>query len=481
MRASLLLVLLTLTQLSLAQFNAKPYSNPNNNLNLKAVYQNYQIVTRVNQYGHTRTEDAEFLLLKVNDQYLKFNDTGINKDAFNGFLSNCPQSLDLALVGLNSYSQSRTNHIFRNIGTYALYIGAATFGLKSLNENNRKKNQFIAAGSLVSGITYSYLMNRRTKKLRQVGHDQIIDAMAMYQSSCFEAPEKTSDSDNKTDLENQNNYTTTSETQNGESNENEKIDIDVISNNVEGSLFTINGNGTSIVLDNVALGYGGHIEWFKKGWYIDAGYNNLVYSIGFSDIPQDNKQFIGNLKIGIPLFKGVKDIDDIVHIGSAYGIQYSGKLKDAKSFQSLSLEGGIQHYQMYSGDDLSFRKEYFVKSTFLRGGLSYNIFIEKKYKINDERFSNAIKHDSRKFYFFANAIYNSQTEFDIFPRPNSLIQYTDPVEKSLGFVGGIGASFNKFILLPFRFELEIGRYPINNDLKGFGGQLNLGFGIHTVK
>jgi len=450
----------------LGQENSKPYNNPDNTLDLQAVYQNYDIV-KTGRYGNTSSEKAEFLLLRVNEKYLADNDTGINRNAFKGFLSDCPPSLDLALNGLDNYSSSESTMFLRTIGSAVLYGGGLIYAYKGFSGDQKKSDRGIAAGLLLGGITYSYVLKYKAKSQRQSGHDKIIDALNLYSENCYNEPDPGSTPAAKPELEN------------GETNDDEKIEIEMISNNAHASLSNIGVNGSTIFLDNLSYGIGANLGWYKKGWYVDGVFTKIMYRLGQETIDNPNTQFSTKVNVGIPIFSGVKEKSDILDVGSAYGIQYSSKLNKTNMYRALSLEGGVQRYQMYFQETTGNTRDYFVKSTMLRGGLAFSLFTQRNYIIKDERFSSKVRKHVMQFRLYANAVYNYNNEYDILPS-NGFLD-VDPTFTEIGYVGGFQAKLNSVLIGLLDVELEIGKYPIHNDLNGFGGTLKMGIGLYRVK
>lgn len=457
---------------SFSQVNQLPYENPNNSLDLKIVTQEYTRVT-TNQYGGVVSkENKDFYLLKVNDLYLADNDTGINERSFKGFLSNCPKSLDVAKNSLNTYDKAYRSEKLRNRGAIAMFIAAAYF---AFNAGDSKTNGYLAGGMLVGGLTYGYVMKGRSNKLKRKAQGQVLDAFNIYQESCYEP---LPDSDKSTGPLSPS-TTEESNFENGQSNEGEEIRIEVLANQTESTLFTLNALGEMTVLDKFVMGYGLDLGIYRKGFYVNATVSDLSFDLGNTTVEKTEREYLGKINVGIPLLRKTVMANDIVNVGTAYGIAFTGTLTDTKIFSALSLDGGLQQYQMYGADNFEV-KDYFTKTTIARGGLSYNMFTYRKYKVLDERFSNKVQTEMRHFRFFANVLYNLENEYQLFPS-NSFLTENDPSFKEIGFVGGLKAALNRPAALLLNVDLEIGKYPIHNEFNGLGGSVRIGIGLYKVK
>ena len=255
-----------------AQRGDIPQENPDNALDLKVVFQEYTVTTTYAHGGRT-TSKGEYLNLKVNNLYLEDGYTGIDKQTFQKYLSNCQPALDLGLQGLDAYKQS--NKIYK-IGNWIQWGGFGTGAYLALNDGSD-----IDGGTLtklfvpfVTGMVGKFILSKRGKKIEKSADNLIVDGFGYYADNCF-----------KPDLNNASAYEPYEEEviDNGESNDKEEILIDFLSNNPESKFLTIGATLGMSTLTSPNFKIGPDVSYYKKGFYLN-GHACLLYT---SPSPRD--------------------------------------------------------------------------------------------------------------------------------------------------------------------------------------------------
>lgn len=455
------IVLLCLTLTLHSQRGEMPDSNPGNIHNLKVVSQEYTVT---NGYGQ-KIRNGQYLNLKVNDMYFPGGVTGIYEENFRKYLSDCPKALDLGLDGLNLYGSSKKND---RIGKIALWGGlgsALIIGLRT-QDSDSNIGRPLAIGLGLGGIATRLILNQRVKKLDKQGNEKVIEAFDLYNESCY----------NDTNTRKSGASDTTEPTvENGESNSDEIVRLDPISNNVDEGIFSIGAFGGAYVMDTPKLTFGPELGYFKKGLQINAEAGLLLPS----DEAIEDREFYLSSTVSVPIFKKKKKRNDVFYLGNIGSLLASAEVEDVLSYTFLSLEGGIEHYRQHS--DVTFIDEYFGSSTLLRGGLSFSFFNEFSFNVDDNRFSDYTRYNIRNVKFYAHLLYNQSTEYDILA---STFVSEAPSHEDLGFALGLLIRYGKrFKNGALYTRVEGGNYPIQQEelLRGIGVQFTLGYEFYSMK
>ena len=444
-----------------------PKDNPENALELKVVFQEYERVT-TNQYGHTlKREENEYLNLKVNGMYLENGVTGISDSHFNQYLSNCPTALDLGLDGLKTYKKSNWDYRFSNWTKIIGYVGAASILFSSVSDERSVSP--IAIGATTLGFGGSFILKRRGRKREQQGDKMIVDAFEIYNKDCFRAdlykalPANT-DSDN------------------GQSNKDEKILLDFLSHDIYAGLLSISPQVGFSFFEAPFLNYGAQFSYFKKGLNLKA--NGFLTSTFGSDSGPTNSEYGWSGLVTIPMLKGEKQAKStFLILGKMQGLEATASIENRPStwLRSLGIDLGIDYNQFDALDQGILINDFRVNSTQLRAGLSLSLFSETKFSINDNRFSDKMRCPLFMSRLYLNAIYNQEKNYDVF---SSAFLHTDPElpDSDIGFVIGWDMIYSSIAKnRSFTFSIEIGKYPIFNESNGIGGNVKLGYGFHSVK
>lgn len=449
---------------AMGQRGEVPKKNPDNKLDLKVVFQEYTRTT-TNRYGHVvHREEDEYLFLKVNNLYLKDGITGIDKRHFKNYLSACPKALDLGLDGLNTYKRS---HFLKRVSSgvqLAALIGGAIYGLRWFkSKNNADRN--IAIGTALGGYGLGYVIKLGSKRLEHRADRIIVSAFDRYAEECY-SPDPNAP------------MTTPSAIENGVSNKDEGILLDLKSNNPKAGVFAIGPAAGVTHYDAPVLNYGLESSVFLKGFYLQA--SGYLSSLLFKDSEIDlDRQYGASASLSIPIIAGVRNSKKAnLFLGNLSGMSSYVEEFGHKSYNSLAIDIGGNHYRQYSLNHPDINP-YRVTSTLLRGGLSYSSFTEMSYGINDNRFSDKTRYAMAVQRVYVNILYNYQNEYEVV---SSSILAKDPVlEDKIGYVAGLDilrGSISKFT--SYKFGVEAGKYPVVNNTNQWGGRMTFGVNFYNI-
>lgn len=457
-----------------AQRGEVPTKNPDNALDLKVVFQEYSVAT-YSKYGNT-SQEGEYLNLKVNDMYMPEGGTGISRMHFERYLSNCPKALDLSIDGLSMYDKSNKYYKY---GNYVMLTGFGIGAAIMLQPGRDFTGTDVIGGlsaALVGGIG-KFILGRRGQKIEKQGDQMIVDAFDIYAQSCFDAESYTPPTNTQPSA---NDGIKNGGAENGESSNSEEILIDILSNNAESKFLSVGGMVSASRLDVFSVNYGPEFTYFKKGFYLNAfAYGSKTIGV---DVPGvDALEFGTSLVTSIPLLKGVsQQKKSVLNLGKSQGFTTLAESETIVTdiYKSLSIDLGIDYNQQHVDSYTPETNNYFLKSTLLRGGLSRSLFAERSFKVNDNRFSDKVRHAAMVFRFYVNAVYNLNTDYQIVPKS---FGDNPELETNLGYVFGIDMKFaSNSKNRATSFILEGGRFPIVNSMKRWAVQLKVGYGFYSV-
>jgi len=469
MKNTIVLLALTFPLFLFGQRGDVPKTNPDNALDLKVVFQEYSVTT-YSRYGNT-TQSSEYLNLKVNDLYLPGGGTGISAKHFNQYLANCPKALDLSIDGLSMYDKRNKNYRYGNFSMLGGF-GAGAFIMLRKGSDIDKASAITGASIVVGGMLTNYLFRRRAQSYKRKGDDMIVNAFDIYAENCFKSELYSAASEET--------KTATQGADNGENNDKEQVLIDLISNNSDSKFLSFSLLGGVSMLDALGVHVGPELAYYKKGMHFNA-YGFATKSIG-ADIPSnDDFEFGGSASITVPFIKSNSPTKKIyLNLGSLHGMDAvaESETMDVKVYKSFGLDLGAEYYQQNVSQFDPLINDYFVKATSFRGGLSRSLFSEVTYKVDDNRFSEGIRYATALLRFYAHALYNFDTDYQIVPTGFN----RDPeVRDDIGYVLGMDLRFaanskNRAGTV----IMEVGKYPLQNSVGGWGGQLKVGYGIYSV-
>jgi len=470
------LLLLFFVFFAFSLFSQKTQTTPlnvDNSAKLKIVFQKYTIESRTNYI------ESKFPLLKVNDKYLDNHNTGIDKVTFENYLSNCPQSLSMANLGLKSYSKARKLSTGGTLSSFALLLGAGYLGYKGYDTENTNFYYF-GGGLVLGGLATSFIYNRLADKKIAKANEQIISAFDIYDKTCF----KPIDNDNLTP-EKWDTYlvegTEDNETKNGEFNDKEKVKIEVIEDNVDKSFLGLSVGTGAHIINTINIPLAGEIFYYKNGFYFDVHgmYSLFNQSEYFNEIGTPTNYNLG-VDFTLPFSKKISHKKLPVNLGQAYGLDFSGIL-DLKVLNTFGIDIGIDYYQnamSFSDDEYIFLENgqkinasnLLNKSVFLKFGPSYSFFNNVVYKVDDNRFEKDVKTQKALFRLYINGLYNVRPSYVNFIKNAEV----SPLNlKKLGGNIGIDAKMIKKSI-GILYNLEFGLYPTIEGLTTLGGNFGLG-------
>ena len=445
-----------------AQRGDIPKENPDNALDLKVVFQEYTITTS-NQYGATLSkEEGQYLNLKVNGLYQEDGDSGISRDNFKRYLSNCPKALDLSLDGLDAYSKSSRSWGIGRWGSLAGFIGGGVLALRSINSGNTTST-YIGAGIFAASLGLRIHSKRKAKRFERKGDEFIVDAFKLYSEECY-----------RPELNTQITYDDGLES--GDSNKDEKILIDVKSNNVNSGLLTIGGFVGVFIKDSYNYIVGPNVSIYKKGFYANFdGY--LIGNIGELSLMETEDQYGGSLFLSVPLLRGSRSEKSQLMLGQMQGFESNAILDDVMTHRSLGIDLGVSRFQQYA-ESLELTNDYFVETTLLRGGLSISQFSEISFGVEDNRYSKNTRYSMLLARLYGNVIYNYKTSYNVL---SSQFLHTDPSHNDYGFVMGLDVKYSRNKRIGnVNINVEVGKYPVQNENSGWGGRMKLGYDLYFI-
>ena len=460
-------MLMLLPFVVISQRGDVPTTNPDNTLDLKVVFQEYTVTT-TSRYGNTSSK-SEYLNLKVNDMYMPNGGTGISEMHFRRYLSDCPKALNLSLDGLSMHDKGRGK---ANIGKYAMLGGAVVGGYFMFRntENFDKASVTTGVSIAAGGILTNYIFQRLGKSDRQKGDKIIVSAFDEYAKSCYQ-PDLNA-------LSPSTEYPEQEDAGNGENNKDENLRIELLSNNADSKFLSVTGKVGISFYDGLALNFGPEITFYKKGLYFN-GYAHGSKSIGDDVLAIDNLEYGGSALLTLPFIKSKAKLKKAnLSVGKMQGMETLAMVEDSdlQMYKSYGIDLGADYFQQHvsSFSDLN---TYFVKSTLFRGGLSYTRFSEVSFKVNDNRFSKDNMYNTVVARFYLNALYNFDTDYQVMP---SQFMRGPSLEDEIGLVLGIDLKGSRNKNRAYSFLLEVGKYPVVNDIGSWGGQMKIGYGLYSV-
>lgn len=444
-----------------------PESNPDNGLDLKIVFQEYTVTTSHGN-GAVTSQKGKYPLLKVNGVYLPGGYTGINKTDFNSYLGSCPKALDIGLDGLKSYKKARLSKRISNIvGFGAMAVG----GITSLGDN-RTLGATIFGGGLATWLGFGF----NAKRLDKRGNNQVVDAFGHYGESCYDASKNTFD------------YVEDEDVEHGDTNEGDKVLIDVLTNNAKTYLLAAGVSGTMAFLEDGLVGYGAGALMYKRGLYADVAAHK-IRSIGtFSEdtdaLSSANEYFL-SATVGVPIFSRVKKGKLPLTLGKVQGFLSAGVLDDVGVGTALSVRAGINRYRQINYSSFDDFKQYASTSTLVRAGISWSGNTELSFGVDDNRYTESVRFALSNAMFYVDAVYNLSTEYEVI-EPNDpfgigLDGTEDPSHRDIGIAVGIQArQTGDGRFLAKSIKLEFGYMPINNAATGAYGMCTFGFDLYKV-
>ncbi len=436
--------------------------NPDNKLDLKVVYQNYTIETKYS------SEKAKYLLLKVNDEYLKDGYTGIDKVTFKSYLAKCPKALNKVNLGLNEFKKSSRVEWIGYGGSTLLAFLAYTSYIKYDMDKTKKSNLYGAIGfgtGALGSMVYSWI---KSSDYNKKGNKSIIDGFDLYNKSCYVKPlqdtlpkAKSQTKVNKVDI-----------TGNGESNENEGVDINVINNDNSKPIFALVG-ALNCGLTN-GFFVAGKIKpfYYKKGLTVSGYYNYNVIDelvIDGDEGVSYPKRFRYGADLTIPLSTKDKMISNDLYLGISNGIKFFAKTK-IKTFLSWGVDLGISNNRAFVTRDEDVNSfSGITENSIIHFGPSFTFSNNVHYKVNDDRFNIEKNYKSwaRPYIRGLYALNNKISDVNLIVQPNVKTS-------NIGIVAGF-----EFLRLKknfgFNAGLSVGLYP--GLPKNYGGEFIIGFAI----
>lgn len=477
MKFAIFIFIFLISSVCIAQKKATTPSaevNKDNSLDLKIVFQKYTIQSRT---GYT---ESKYPLLKVNNKYLENDNTGINEKDFKKYLSGCPKALAKANLGLKGYEKADKTSNTGFLISLAAYGVGGYFGYNGLR-NDSKKDLYIAGGFALGGIITNQIFNYKAGKITEKSNQDIISAFDLYRTACFKPIlQDTTPGQNVNDVSNNTNINKDiNSVNNGEFNDNEKVQIMVLDNNCEQS-FTGVALGLNILYVNrFNLAATAQPFYYKNG----LGFNGKFdYLMSFSGLFEDeilgeesNSNFNFNVggSITLPITKKLKDKKNLVYLGKSRNIDFMSQVILKNQF-SFGFDLGIRYRsnQFNSDGESSFFNEDAVgKLTELKIGPSYTRFGKVHYKVDDDRFK-INKKVTSIFRYYGHVIYGINNSF--YNNDGEKIN-TDDYNKLGGVLGLWLAGI--FKSTGFHLSLEGGMYPHLENATKYGGELSLAFVI----
>lgn len=467
MKFANILIFLFFSVALICQRGDVPKENPENSLDLKVVFQEYTITT-TSDHVVTRIEENEFLSLKVNNMYLPNGNTGISKSHFDRYLGNCPKALDLSLEGLDRYSESKQKLRMSNLSRLAGLLGGIYFGARAFGQEDNTSG-YIALGAFAAGFSASYIFKDKARSIEIDADNMIVSAFDLYANECYRA-DFSMDIDKVEDV-----------LDNGDVNNDEKILIDIRSNNISSPLYTVGALLGFSFFEASTYNYGPELSYYNKGFHLNAkGYLSGAIDASLPDNPET--QYGGSIVGSIPIFGGVKtSTKSFLSLGRYKGMDAYATSDEIPFdyYRALSVDLGADYHQQY-GSNFELVNDYFVESVTLRTGLSFSLLSESSYTVDDNRFSEKVRYSLFQARFYANLLYNYDTDYEIL---SDKFFHDDPfLDDELGLVLGFDIKFGRSLKHGgVTTSLEVGKYPMFNQANGWGGQFKIGYALYSLK
>ncbi|MEZ4907947.1 MAG: hypothetical protein R2771_10005 [Saprospiraceae bacterium] len=439
MKKNILFLLLALPIFVMGQRLDIPKDNPGNHLDLKVVYQPFTIYNQ-NQNGHIlSSKNDSLLLLKVNGAYYGKKKTGISKEVFNSYLTECPEALKISNSGFDLYSKSKTYGFSSKALRLVGGLGTIVYGIKYAST---KSNSDLFTG-IGFGIGWgsSFLLNRYSTKLYNRADKKMIESIEAYRLNCF-AP-----------LENNTIYDDS--LKNGGNNSKENIFIEYFKNDAR-SLFFNAGLGAGITsYSDYKNGIACNAMVSKSGFALMGDFMNNKFSTNISKY--DGYEW--TVTASIPIFKSIKERKQKLNVGKYLGMTAMGDFKSVSVLSSLNIEGGIQNI-VGNIEGSTTINSFTFDSKINRAGISYSGYYFVKYKFNDNRFSPKMRYNLVYLRLYAHALLNINTEYDIIQHS---IFNEDPKFNKYGGVLGWDLIYSRLPIGNLKINLEGGQYNYTGD------------------
>lgn len=433
-----------------------PKDNPGNHLDLKLVYQNYTVNTR-NNYGHIMSSKKDsLLLLKVNGAYYSHKETGVSKQVFKRYLSECPEALKISNSGFNLYKNYRQNTNLSNALRIVGGVGTLVYGISYFKSKNTA-NLYPAIGfGLVFGSSY-FFKKYANSQYRQADK-KLINAIETYNLNCFDPPD--------------NLPINTNSNENVQNNSNEKILLEYHKNDARSLLLSAGLSSGMTSYSDFKLGAGANALISKNGFQLSGD----IFSNKFSTDISEKDGLEWTLTASIPVLRSIRERKLKIEASKYLGISFTGDFEGISVLSSLNIEGGIQNISA-NIESAATINGFFYKSKLNRAGLSYNTFYFIKYRLNDNRFSPKMRYNLANFKLYAHALLNINTEYDI---TEHTFFNVNPEFNKYGGVLGFEMLYGRLPFGSIKFNLEGGQYSYTGAEFRFDFKILLGFSLYFV-
>jgi len=415
-----------------------PKNNPDNSLDLKVVANTYTVTE--SSRTHYSQYEADFLLLKINNAYLPKNKTGIDKKTFNTYLGNCPKALDLGLQGLKGKKQAKNLTRLGWASGIGFLLGAGKVASSAFEDESSSKGILagvLAGAGFASYISFNILAGKKETKARK----HIIESFDKYNSQCYD-----SSLNNIPIAENA--------IDNGASNRDEKIGVDVLANAPGSAHISVGPLVATGSLDDNYFSYGGSFLYLSD------------------DL---SPQYLLSVGGGFPFF--TKETEgQTLNKEKAYNLDTYIYMDNTISLKSLKVEGAFNHYQMYNLSNSSVG-DYHVRGSLIRAGLSWNRMMDVIYNIDDNRFTEKKRVQMKNRSFYAHAVYNLSSEYEFLSSNTE-----EPDRSDLGIALGVRGRKSIFNTksLALNYGFEIGSLPVHNSRDGLAMRITLGLDWYQI-